>query len=348
MAASAQTIAAVVAGYFFISISLVFTNKLLMSDKKNSMDAPLFVTWFQCVVTVAICWTLGKLGKSAAPGTFLAQFPEVKYDLTIGMKIMKLSAVFVGMITFNNLCLKYVEVSFYNVARSLTICFNVVFTLVLLGQRTSSKTLGCLAVVVVGFFLGSDGEVNFSWTGTMFGICASCFVSLNSIFTKGVMEHVNGNKWKLAAYNNINAVLLFIPLMLVLGELDVILANTHLFLSTKFWGMMMVGGAFGFMIGIMSILQIKVTSPLTHNISGTAKAAFQSVLAFYIFGNPTTAKNMLGIATVLGGSLLYSYVRRQEMAEAAAAKAAASEKATRGLTEAELTPISEEGSGRQA
>lgn len=29
------------------------------------------------------------------------------------------------MVTFNNLCLKYVEVSFYNVARSLTIVFNV-------------------------------------------------------------------------------------------------------------------------------------------------------------------------------------------------------------------------------
>ena len=34
-----------------------------------------------------------------------------------------------------------------------------------------------------------------------------------------------------------------------------------------------------FAIGYVTGLQIKVTSPLTHNISGTAKAAAQTVLA---------------------------------------------------------------------
>jgi GDP-fucose transporter C1 len=36
---------------------------------------------------------------------------------------------------------------------------------------------------------------------------------------------------------------------------------------------------FRFAIGYVTGLQIKVTSPLTHNISGTAKAAAQTVLA---------------------------------------------------------------------
>ena len=93
------TIALVVAGYFFISITMVFTNKLLMSSAGATIPAPLFVTWFQCVVTVAICWVLGEMGKNATPGTFLAQFPPVQYDLSVGLKIMKLSAMFVGMIT---------------------------------------------------------------------------------------------------------------------------------------------------------------------------------------------------------------------------------------------------------
>ena len=37
-----------------------------------------------------------------------------------------LSIIFVGMITFNNLTLKYLGVAFYNVGRSLTTVFNVV------------------------------------------------------------------------------------------------------------------------------------------------------------------------------------------------------------------------------
>jgi hypothetical protein len=35
-------------------------------------------------------------------------------------------------------------------------------------------------------------------------------------------------------------------------------------------------------------------------------------MAFYIWGNPATFLGCLGIATVLGGSLLYTYVKMEE------------------------------------
>ena len=38
---------------------------------------------------------------------------------------------------------------------------------------------------------------------------------------------------------------------------------------------MNVTGATGFAIGLVTVMQVKATSPLTHNISGTAKAAVQ-------------------------------------------------------------------------
>ena len=75
---------------------------------------------------------------------------------------------------------------------------------------------------------------------------------------------------------------------------------------------MTVAGFFGFSIGIVTVLQIKATSPLSHNISGTAKAAVQSMLAFYIWGNQPTFMGVLGIFTVLGGSLLYTFVKMEE------------------------------------
>lgn len=75
---------------------------------------------------------------------------------------------------------------------------------------------------------------------------------------------------------------------------------------------MFVAGFFGFSIGIVTVLQIKATSPLTHNISGTAKAAVQSMMAFYIWGNEATIMGVMGIFTVLGGSLLYTFVKMGE------------------------------------
>lgn len=236
---------------------------------------------------------------------------------------MPLSVVFVAMITLNNLCLMYVEVSFYNVARSLTICFNVAFTYLLLGKVTSSKTMATLLVVVAGFYVGADSEVNFSMIGTIFGVMSSCFVSLNSIFTKKVLPAVDQDKWVLAFYNNVNASILFLPCILFSGELAILQENMDMLMSPFFWGAMTLSGLLGFCIGIAVVMQIKATTPLTHNVSGTAKACAQTMLAFLLWGNPMTGGALMGVFLVLGGSLLYAYVRISQENEAKSAASAA-------------------------
>ena len=137
-----------------------------------------------------------------------------------------------------------------------------------------------------------------------------------------------------------------------------------LLVSSTFWGMMTVSGAFGFLIGLAVYIQIQATSPLSHNVSATAKSAFQSILGsgsfaclgvlrahlrtlllpslpsrslpshrlapltslapyhpVFVFGNTTTAMQMLGLICVLGGSYAYAVVKRGERAAAKAASA---------------------------
>lgn len=151
-----------------------------------------------------------------------------------------------------------------------------------------------------------------SYTGVIYGILASLFVSLNAIFTKRTLYVVEDNIWRLMFYNNINAMLLFIPLVYAMGEFSVVWNFPHLN-SGHFWMLMTVSGVFGFMIGFVTGLQIQVTSPLTHNISGTAKACAQTILAVTYFQDVKTALWWFSYVMVLGGSGLYSHVRRQEM-----------------------------------
>lgn len=332
----AAYIAGVVCAYWVVSICLVYLNKVLVSDGLF-VSAPLAVAWFQCVFTVLICWLAGRCGRRARraeagayapvsahdggasappPPGFFAQFPAVEYGLAPARRILPLSCVFVGMISFNILCLQMVEVSFYNVARSLTIVFNVFFSRLFLGIPTSWKTMGCLAIVISGFIMGTHGELNFSLVGTMSGVLSSLFVSLNSIFTKKVLPVVDDNHWRLTFYNNLNASFLFLPLVYHF-ERNIILTSLDKLSSPVFWSVMSAAGFFGFSIGIVTVLQIKATSPLTHNISGTAKAAVQSLMAFYLWGNGWTMVGVLGIFTVLGGSLLYTIVRMSENAKIA-------------------------------
>jgi len=140
---------------------------------------------------------------------------------------------------------------------------------------------------------------------------------LGFVKAANVVESGRDKMWLLSGVNNVIASVLFLPLILVSGEVDIILEHSDLLTNAAFWGSMLLSGVLGFLIGIATVMQIQATSPLTHNVSGTAKAAVQTVLGLLYFGNETNIMNMTGVALVLGGSLLYAYVRQQEKAVAA-------------------------------
>ncbi|KAF7639735.1 TPT domain-containing protein [Meloidogyne graminicola] len=198
-----------VSSYWICSIGLVFINKHLLSSPDIELDAPLFITWYQCLVSLILCFTADLFSQNF-PG--LITFPRMAVDLKLSKSVLPLSLVFVAMITFNNLCLKYVGVSFYYVGRSLTTVFNVVCSYLILGQKTSKNAILCCLTIVGGFFLGVDQEDvagTLSVIGVIFGVLASLFVALNAIYTKKVLPLVGDSIWRMTMYNNLNAVLLF-------------------------------------------------------------------------------------------------------------------------------------------
>lgn len=166
-----------------------------------------------------------------------------------------------------------------------------------------------------GFWLGVDQEGlagSLSWSGVIFGVLASAFVSLNAIFTKKVMPAVDSNIWTLSYYNNVNASILFLPLLLIFGDLNRLLHFSLVF-DLWFWTMMTLSGVFGFAIGYVTGLQIKYTSPLTHNVSGTAKACAQTVIAVVYNSSSKTVLWWTSNMLILCGSSAYTWVRGQEM-----------------------------------
>lgn len=170
-------------------------------------------------------------------------------------------------------------------------------------------------MIICGFLLGVDQEGSggsLSYLGIVFGVLASLCVSLNAIYTKKILPVVDGNIWRLQLYNNFNALFLFIPLMLLNSEVQEVISFPKL-ADMRFWGFMCLSGVFGTAIGYVTGLQIKVTSPLTHNVSGTAKACAQTILAVVVNSEVKTALWWLSNGMVLCGSLFYTRVKHGEM-----------------------------------
>lgn len=309
MAKQMSQIAMAVSFYWLISISMVFANKTLLSGS-DSKSAPFFITWSQCVITVAFCYFAGKAKFASVPPF------EIRPDIL--KQMLSLSAIFTAMIVCNNLCLKYVEVSFYQVARSLTIIFNVVFDFVVLGQVTSPPAMACCAMVVSGFVLGNQQEVRWSLMGVVFGVTSSFFVAMNAIYVKKKFALVDNNPWKITLYNNFNAMFLFLPLIVFSGEIPLLLASP-VTQTLKYWVLIVIGGLLGVCISFASAAQIKFTSPLTHNVSATAKSGAQTIIAVMVYRNPITTLGAMSVLIVLAGSLSYTLVRRMEMKQKAAA-----------------------------
>ena len=184
--ASYGKITTIVALYWFVSITMVFLNKQILAGSQFSLDAPLFITWFQCVFTVAITligstiasfvsssnskYSLldniiindnqkkqhheNKKSRISSTFTLTSYISNVSFRWKIALKVLPLSIVFVAMISFNNLCLKNVGVAFYFIGRSLTTVFNVILTYIMLSRTTSPKAIACCLAIVLGFILG--------------------------------------------------------------------------------------------------------------------------------------------------------------------------------------------------
>jgi len=308
-------VAVVVGFYFIVSIALVIANKVVLSSPTIGLPAPMFVVWYQLLVTLICLVVLGSLGKTY---TTLSFIPAFEFQLEKASKLLYLSGIFLGMIIFNNLCLLYVEVSFYQVARALTILLNIVLTYYILHIPTSWQASQACIVVVVGFILGCLGEDNLN-SGVVFGIISSVFVALYSIYVKKALPVVDGNHWKLMHYTTVISLLLLLPIMLIAGE-EAIIRDSKAIYDVTFWIAMTGTGLLGFLINIAIYLQIKHTSPVMHNISGTAKAGIQTLVAVVVFQNQISFVNGLGILLVVAGSYWYSHIRFVETQQEAKLK----------------------------
>lgn len=293
---------------------MVFANKYLVGDRYGDKDISFFVAWFQCIVCVVFVCFYTRAGqvcnKSLKP-------PPFSLSIMTSRQMLTLSCLFVGMLSFNNLCLKQVGVAFFQIARSMTLIFTVIFSAVILRKYASMKAVFCCLIVVAGFFLGVDQEKvagTLSVKGVGYGIITSLFVSLVGIFTKRALDIVDKDSVKLTYYNNFNAAVLFIVPVLASNQVYTVM-ETNKFLDPYFWVAMGLSGVLGFLIAWASALQIHYTSPVTHHVSNNAKSVVQTVIAVMYYQENKPWLWWVSCLLVITGAFCYAIVKMREEEE---------------------------------
>ena len=176
--------------------------------------------------------------------------------------------------------------------------------------------LSCITVVI-GYIAGIEGEINFSLTGTLFGVGASLIGCFYTIFLHRYLTQFVTNNWELSFYNNLNSAVIMSVIVLISGEVPILIKHSDQLTSSYFFWTMAgtntsitiyndLAGLVGLLVGITTQMQIKATSSLTHNISGVAKNCIQSFMGAAIYHTRLTLKGICGSILVVGGSCSYA------------------------------------------
>ncbi|EPT27548.1 putative GDP-fucose transporter [Toxoplasma gondii TgCatPRC2] len=237
--------------YTAASLATVFLNRRLLSDL---FPFPLTLSWLQEVVGVAAYLLLSAVGRASRsatetrpeapassrclarqPSLFLRRtltsslrspaaaslstfFPPTSADARTLYRVLPLSLAFVCMVGFSNTCLKHVQVSTYQVARSLTLLFNMVLQRLILDIRVSLEAALSCGVVCLGFLVGSLDASTLSLAGAFTGAVSSLFQAVYTVHIRKTLDNLGGAHAAVMFYNMVNAAFLFPPLIWVTGE----------------------------------------------------------------------------------------------------------------------------------
>ncbi|KAH8112243.1 hypothetical protein DFH11DRAFT_1608740 [Phellopilus nigrolimitatus] len=288
--------------YMVAALSMVMANKWVL----NTTSVPLFFLLTQLVIAIFLFILSHIFGLLKLPF-------RVDLELCKGLAPMIILNV-VGL-SFSNFTLKYVDASFYQVARGLVLPFTVLTSYIILSARPSLYILLACGLVSLGFFIGVffDG-MNVSMKGVFFGVVSSATTALHAVVIKKAIKLVNDSALDLCWYTNLFSALVLSVVVLLSGELtkvlDLFYGDSDV-LVTFAWGSA-ITGMFGFLMGIASLLSIKVTSPITHMVSSAVRGVAASFLGVWLFHDIITTGRASSIAIILGGSIFYTWVKHIE------------------------------------
>lgn len=302
-----ERIRSIAAVTFHISIALIVT--LVNKACLNVAPLPCALLFIQSLTSVSLLTLGDKLGICTVRNLSNDQWRRIALYLLAraSSQVLKLY------------CLRYVDAAFYQVVRGLLIPFTALLSfLLLVGWRISRLALCGCAVIVLGFLTGIEGETVTSTPsiGLALGVLSSLATAAESVFVKRVLNRTDMGLLDTACAAATINMPLSAALSLMSREGDTLRlmvfseAVTLRKVATAYFGSSLVT----FVLALATLLQISITSPLTHMISTAFRGVLQAGVAVAVFRTEhlgMSRTTSLGI--IVAGTALYSYGKDREL-----------------------------------
>ncbi|KIO27050.1 hypothetical protein M407DRAFT_233786 [Tulasnella calospora MUT 4182] len=328
-------IALVVAFYMVAALIMVFVNKAVLNSSPN---LPLLMLLIQFIIAV-ICLHLSAIFSSKI------EIPRQLMSLEKFKQLAPILIVNVVGLTFNTLCLRGVDASFFQIARGLVLPLTIAVQAIDAKTAPPIPVLAAAATVTVGFFLGiapapaSEAAATSSGSGAValvWGALSSLMTAVHAVLIKRSLPYVDNSAIQLAYWTNATAALMLLPFVFFNGEvasvwvglgygqfIDPIAAGVShpgAVITPPKWDWQtfvfgcLVTGVVGFLLCVAGLLSIKITSPVTHMFSSACRSVLQTLLGVWIFHDILNVNRVSSITVILGGSMYYTWVKAKDTA----------------------------------
>ncbi|KAF0683067.1 Aste57867_24847 [Aphanomyces stellatus] len=307
--------------YSAMSNAMVLINRYLVGQKYYNFHEKSFVILTQAAVGVLLL----ELAK------WQGFIKYEKFNIETAKRWAPVTFFFVAMLYTGTLATAGLPIHIVTVFKNVAIILTVIGEWRFFGEGVGLIVLASLGVMLLGAILTSYSEVGGKPTpSTLMGyfwmfmncICTASYVLYMRFATS--KSSLKLSKFGMAFYNNLVALPLLFPPMLVNGDAITVWSNP-LMTDLSFLTLLFVSGVFGVGLNLASFWCVSSTSATTYATVGGLNKVPTTFIGVLLLGETLTPKTAIFVTFGMVGGMLYGYGKFKDSEEAKKAKAAAEE-----------------------
>lgn len=262
----------------------------------------------------------------------------LEFDLTVARQLLPVTIVFVLKVLFSTLCLGYTQYSRYVQCRIAIVPLSILFSTYVNRSAQSIPVLSATLTATFTLLIATHkSNIRVTWDAVAVGIASSVCVALYPVMLQkaykaqvaalspqadllsdrqgesatdasGTKEEARAS-WRVMHYISLMSILIYVPILLISGEIGNIWRNCYFLDAFFHWFMMVCQGLGAWAVFLGTFAMTRATSPLTTTFLFIPRVAFLYPLMCKMH---LSAHSWIGVAMCWASVLWFVKAQRRQ------------------------------------